>query len=246
MLKLSYDGTRYHGFQRQKNGISVQEEIENAIFDITGEKASLSGCGRTDAGVHAEEYYANFETASGIPCEKIPLALNSKLSEDIRISAAYEVREDFHARFSALKKAYSYTVDNASSANVFLRKYSWFYPKKLDVDKMRAAAGHIVGEHDFAAFMAAGSPVRSTVRNVEYIEIKKTGNTIEIEVCANGFLYNMVRIIVGTLVYVGAGKLNAEDIPEIIASGNRVLAGKTAPAKGLRLKRVVYERKFDL
>ena len=240
LLKLSYDGTCYHGFQRQKNGITVQEAIENAIFLITGEEVTITGCGRTDAGVHAEVYYANFCLASNIPLEKLPLALNSKLSEDIRIINAQEVSADFHARFSAKKKAYVYTVDNAAYANVFLRNYSWFYPKELDVGKMRKAAEHIVGEHDFAAFMAAGSPVKSTVRNVEYIDIRKNGNIIEIEIMANGFLYNMVRIIAGTLVYVGVGKLTPDDIPVIIKSKNRVLAGKTAPAKGLRLKKVVY------
>lgn len=240
MLKLSYDGTCYHGFQRQKNGITVQEAIENAVLLITGEEVTITGCGRTDAGVHAEVYYANFCTSSNIPLEKLPLALNSKLNEDIRIISAQEVGTDFHARFSAKKKAYVYTVDNAVSANVFLRNYSWFYPKKLDVEKMRQAAEHIVGEHDFAAFMAAGSPVKSTVRDIEYIDIRQNGNIIEIEIMANGFLYNMVRIITGTLVYVGVGKLTPDDIPAIINSKNRVLAGKTAPAKGLRLKKVVY------
>lgn len=242
VLKLSYDGTCYHGFQRQKNGLTVQEAIESAIQSITGEEVSLTGCGRTDAGVHAEVYYANFETDSAILCEKLPLAINSKLQDDIRIITAQEVSPDFHARFSAKKKAYAYTIDNSNAANVFLRNYSWFYPKKLDTEKMRKAAEYIIGEHDFAAFMASGSPVKSTVRNVEYIDISENGNIIEIEIMANGFLYNMVRIIVGTLVYAGVGKIAPEDIPGIIASKNRVLAGKTAPAKGLRLKKVVYEQ----
>lgn len=240
MLKLSYDGTCYHGFQRQKNGLTVQEAVESAIKCITGENVSLTGCGRTDAGVHAEVYYANFETSSAIACEKLPLALNSQLCDDIRVISAQDVPLDFHARFSAIKKAYSYTIDNSAAANVFLRNYSWFYPKKLDVDKMRKAAEYIIGERDFAAFMAAGSPVKSTVRNVEYINISQNKGIIEIEIMANGFLYNMVRIIAGTLVYVGVGKIAPDDIPVILASKSRVLAGKTAPAKGLRLKKVVY------
>ena len=240
LLEMSFDGTNYHGFQRQENAITIQESVENAIYSITGENVTLTGCGRTDAGVHAEIYYANFETGSAIPCEKFPIALNSKLGEDIRIMHASEVPAQFHARFSAVKKAYIYMIDNGSSANVFLRNYSWFYPQKLDTEKMRKAAEYIVGEHDFAAFMAAGSPVKSTVRNIEYIDVCQNGNIIEIEIMANGFLYNMARIIAGTLVYVGACKLRTSDIPKIVESRNRVDAGKTAPAKGLRLKKVIY------
>lgn len=238
---MSFDGTNYHGFQRQDNALTIQEAVENAIFCVTGEKVSLTGCGRTDAGVHAQVYYANFETGSRIPCEKMPLALNSNLDGDIRVKSAKEVCPDFHARFSAAKKAYSYTIINDAFGDVFLRNYSWFYPRRLDIEKMRDAAGYIVGERDFAAFMAAGSPVKSTVRNIEYIDITSEGNKIEIEIMANGFLYNMVRIIVGTLVYVGVGKLKPTDIPRIIKSKDRVLAGVTAPPQGLRLKKVIYE-----
>ena len=195
LIEMMFDGTNYHGFQRQDNALTIQEAVENAIFCVTGERVSLTGCGRTDAGVHAQVYYANFETSSRIPCEKIPLALNSNLDDDICVKSAKEVGADFHARFSAVKKAYSYTIVNDACGDVFLRNYSWFYPRRLDIEKMRDAARYIVGERDFAVFMAAGSPVKSTVRNIEYINITAEGSKIEIEIMANGFLYNMVRII---------------------------------------------------
>lgn len=235
-----YDGTAYHGFQRQKNGITIQQCLEDAIKKITGEFSAVTGCGRTDAGVHAQNYTVNFFTSSKISCEKLPLALNSQLSEDIRVFAAEDTTEDFHARFSAKSKTYAYKIVNKPFLDVFLSKYSWFYPIKLDVEKMKKAAIHIVGKHDFAAFMAAGSPVKSTVRTISNLEIFENNGVIDIEVTADGFLYNMVRIIVGTLVYVGCGKLNEEDIPKIIEAGERENAGITAPPEGLSLKKTVY------
>jgi len=239
-IELMYDGTEYHGFQRQKNGITIQECLENAIEKITGEAAVVYGCGRTDAGVHAICYTANFHTSSEISTEKLPLALNSQLNEDIRVISAKDVPEDFHSRYSAVAKTYIYKIVNKPVMDVFLSKYSWFYPQKLDVDKMKAAAKQIVGTHDFAAFMAAGSPVSSTVREVTDLTVSEKDGVIEIEVTANGFLYNMVRIITGTLVYAGCGKILPEDLPEIILSKERTCAGVTAPPQGLSLKKSFY------
>lgn len=239
-LSLMYDGTDYHGFQRQKNGITIQQCLEEAIEKITGEKTTVTGCGRTDAGVHAKNYTANFLTSSKIPCEKLSLALNANLNKDIRVFYAEDVSPEFHARYSAKNKTYTYKIVNKPFMDVFLSKYSWFYPVKLDVGKMKEAAKHIVGKHDFASFMAAGSPVKSTVRTVLNLEICENDGVIDIDVTADGFLYNMVRIIVGTLVCVGNGKLCAEDIPAIIKSGIRENAGVTAPAEGLSLKKTVY------
>ncbi len=239
-LTLMYDGIAYHGFQRQKNGITIQECLENAIFEITGEKSTVTGCGRTDAGVHAAAYVANFFTSSSISCEKLPFALNAKLPEDIRVFGAEDMGKDFHARYSAKRKTYAYKIVNRPFSDVFLSRYSWFYPSKLDIEKMKIAAEKIVGKHDFAAFMAAGSPVSSTVRTVFSLNVSENNSVIDIEVCADGFLYNMVRIIVGTLVYVGCGKIHPDDVSEIILSGDRVRAGVTAPPEGLMMKEVIY------
>ena len=235
-----YDGTDYHGFQRQKNGITVQQCIEDAIEKITGNEAVLFGCGRTDAGVHAMRYTANFKTACRIPADKMHFALNAHLSDDIRVLKAEDTYEDFHSRYSALNKTYTYKILNRPVGDVFLSRYSWFYPGKLDVEIMKKAAEHFVGKHDFAAFMAAGSPVKSTVREVFFLNVSENDGLIEIEINADGFLYNMVRIIVGTLVYVGCGKIKEEEIPEIIKSGNRTASGITAPPQGLCLKEVIY------
>ena len=237
-----YDGTFYHGFQRQKNGVTVQECLENAIKELTGEEITVYGCGRTDAGVHAVNYTANFHSCTKIPAEKLPLALNAYLPPDIRIFEASDAARDFHARFSAVGKTYIYRIVTGSVYNVFLKNYSWFYPGTLNIDEMRKAAVYFVGKHDFKAFMAAGSPRKTTVRTVTELELFKKGeNEIEIEISADGFLYNMVRIIAGTLLYVGCGKLKEDEIPCIIASGDRTRAGVTAPPEGLALREVHYE-----
>ena len=239
-LTLMYDGTAYHGFQRQKNGITVQQCLEEAIYKITGETTAVTGCGRTDAGVHAIRYTANFKTTCRIPAEKMHFALNAHLNDDIRVLKAEDAADDFHARYSAVNKTYTYKILNRSVGDVFLSRYSWFYPGKLDVELMKKAAAFFVGKQDFAAFMAAGSPVNSTVREIMKLDVKKNDGIIEIDITADGFLYNMVRIIVGTLVYVGCGKISCESVPDIIASCDRVNAGITAPPEGLSLKEVIY------
>ena len=244
-LEIMYDGTNYHGFQRQKNGITIQECLENAIEKITGEVVTVYGCGRTDAGVHALCYTANFKTSTLISAEKLPFALNSQLNEDIRVFSAEDVPCDFHSRYCAVSKTYTYKIVNRPFMDVFLSRYSWFYPQKLDIEKMKKAAEHIVGKHDFAAFMAAGSPVSSTIREVKELKVSESDGVIDIEITADGFLYNMVRIITGTLVYAGCGKILPDDLPDIILSKDRVRAGVTAPPQGLKLKKSIYKEGQD-
>lgn len=239
-LMISYDGTDYHGFQIQKNAVTVQETLEKAIETTTGEKAAVIGCSRTDAGVHASNYVCNFKTNTKIPCDKLPYALNVRLPADISCMAAEEAAEEFHARFSAKSKIYVYKIYNAPHRNALREKYSWHYPYKIDVDLMKKACKYFVGEHDFKAFMASGGQQKTTVKTVYSLEVENDGNDIEIKIHANGYLYNMVRIIAGTLVYVGNGKISADVIERIIKNGDRTAAGITAPPQGLFLNKVFY------
>lgn len=240
VLRLMFDGTAYHGFQRQNNGITIQETIENAIFSITGERTPLIGCSRTDAGVHAERYTAMFASESRIPLSQLPKALNSALPADIRIIAAKDAPEGFHPIFSAVEKTYEYTIVNTRYQNVFSRNYAWFYPIPLDVSRMRAGAEYIIGRHDFSAFMAAGGTTKTSVRHVKALTLTERDGEIRLRITADGFLYNMVRIITGTLAYVGNGKLEPEEVSKILALRERKRAGMTAPPEGLRLLYTVY------
>nr|WP_066354014.1 tRNA pseudouridine(38-40) synthase TruA [Fervidicola ferrireducens] len=239
-ILLEYDGSNYHGWQRQKNALTIQEVVEEAVYKVTGEKVKVIGAGRTDAGVHARGQVANFHTNCRIPVERLPYAINSHLPEDIVVKGAEEVPDDFHARYSAKAKVYTYTIYNAPFPSPLMRKYSYFYPHILDVEAMQEAAKAFVGVHDFTAFRASGSPVKSSIRNVMRLEVKKNKDVITIEVEADGFLYNMVRIIAGTLLEVGSGKRTPEEIPSVISSRDRERAGITLPAHGLCLEKVVY------
>lgn len=239
-ILLEYDGTNYHGWQRQKNARSIQEVLEEAISAITGEKIKVAGAGRTDAGVHAAGQVANFKTNTRIPVEKLPYAINSRLPDDIVVKEARMVPEEFHARLSAKAKVYSYTIYNASFPSPLLRNYTYFFPLPLDMGAMKEAARQFVGVHDFSAFRASGSPVKSSVRQVNRLEINRCQDLIKIEIEANGFLYNMVRIIAGTLLDAGLHKIKPEEVASIIRSGDRDRAGKTLPPQGLCLLRVVY------
>lgn len=239
-ILLEYDGSNYHGWQKQKNALGIQEIVEKAIYRVTGENVKVVGAGRTDAGVHARGQVANFHTNCRIPVERLPYAINSHLPEDIAVKGAEEVPADFHARYSAKSKVYSYTIYNGPFPSPLLRRYSYFYPRPLDVEAMREAAKAFIGVHDFSAFRASGSPVKSSVRKIMKLEVKKSGDLIIIEVEADGFLYNMVRIIAGTLLEVGSGKKKPEEIPLVIDSRDRERAGITLPAHGLCLERVVY------
>ena len=240
-LKLMYNGTAYHGWQVQKNAVSICETLQKAIGQITGEKVHLTGCGRTDAGVHAEHYIANFRTESRIPLDRLPFAVNTHIPEDIAVLEAYEVADDFNAIGSCIRKEYTYRIYNSRVKNPFYVNRAYFYPKRLDEDVMDRAARAFEGTHDFAAVRSVGTNVRSTVRTIYYCRVTRSGELLELKVCANGFLYNMVRAITGTVLYAAEGKLRPEDIPAILDSGNRTLAGPTAPPGGLYLTRVWYE-----
>lgn len=240
---IEYDGTNYNGWQMQKNAPSVQEEIQKAIRKITGEDVNLTGAGRTDAGVHAKGQTANFITKSRIPGEKFAWALNSVLREDIVIKESKEVPLDFHSRYDAKSKIYSYTIHKGLFPPAIMRNYVYHvnYGSKIDMEKMRKAAEYLTGTHDFKAFMAAGSKVVNTVRTIYSIKIEENDEYIKIYYHGNGFLYNMVRILTGTILYASIGKLNVDDIPDIIEKGERELAGITVPAHGLCLEKVYYD-----
>lgn len=239
-LTLQYDGTNYHGWQVQKNAVTVQETVKAALEKITGGEIKLTGCGRTDAGVHAERYVCNFHTAASIPAEKIPYALNSYLPRDIVCLGAEIAGDDFDARNSAVKKRYAYNILNREFPDAVLCRYAWHYKYPLDAEKMRLAAGAFIGEHDFIGFASSGFSVKTTVREIYSLDVLRRGDVITIDVTGNGFLYNMVRIIAGTLVFAGGGKINPSDMADIIASKDRNRAGITAPPQGLCLKEVYY------
>ncbi len=240
-LIIEYDGTGYCGWQAQDNGKSIQETVEQAIFETTGERLRVTGSGRTDSGVHALGQVAHFDTDTTIPADKIAFALNAHLPEDIRIRSSERAEEGFHARKSAKIKHYRYLIYNDTQECAIMRRYCAFVRRRLNVDAMNAAARYIVGKHDFAAFCAKGStPVATTVREVYECAVMRDGKYVAIDVKGGGFLYNMVRIIAGTLIDVGTGRIPPERVKEIIQSEDRNNASATAPAKGLTMVGVSY------
>ena len=239
-LLLAYDGSAYHGWQVQKNAVSVCGTLQRAIGKATGRPVTLHGCGRTDAGVHAQYYVANFCTGSAIPVDRLPYALNSHLPPDIAVRAAAEVPSGFHAIGSCLRKEYTYRVYPTRRRDPFYHNRAYFWPYAIDLDAVRAAAAFFVGTHDFNALAGAAGNTKTTVRTVHYCEVEEKPPLVQIRVCANGFLYNMVRSMVGTLLYVGMGKLAADDLPRILISRDRTLAGPTAPPEGLYMTGVWY------
>jgi len=242
-LLLRYDGTNYHGWQSQRNGKTVQEIVSTAIEKLTGKYPlpELHGVGRTDAGVHGLNYVANFLTESRIPPERLPYALKQYLPPDISVLSAAEAREDFHARFDCIEKEYQYKMYVAKTPDPFLIHRAYFSPIKLDIPAMQDAAERIIGNHDFSCFQATGSVARSPVRTVTGCSVQEDGDgKLSIYVSADGFLYNMVRIISGTLYYVGIHKLLPQNIDEMLMSGNRVEAGVTLPPHGLYLHHAHY------
>ena len=240
-LKLMYNGTAYHGWQTQRTEVTVQETLEKALSMICGEKVKLTGCGRTDAGVHAERYVANFRTNSRIPVERLPFAINTHTPEDIAVREAVEVADDFNAIGSCIKKEYTYRIYNSRIKDPFYVNRAYFYPKKLDEAVMDAAARAFEGTHDFRAVRSVGTETRTTVRTIHYCRVTRAGELLELKVCANGFLYNMVRAITGTVLYAAEGKIAPEDIGAILESGDRNLAGPTVPPGGLSLTKLWYE-----
>ena len=239
-LTIEYDGKDFNGWQKQPTKLNIQGEIERAIEDITGEEVDLIASGRTDAGVHALGQVANFKTNSNIPVEKFPIALNTKLKRSIRILEAVEVDERFHSRYNCKKKTYRYVINNSENGTAIYRNLEYNFPQKLNVEKMNEAAKYFIGEHDFKGFKASGTSSKSSVRTIYQAKVYQEENRIFIELTGNGFLYNMVRIISGTLVEVGLGKIMPEDIEDIIESGDRERAGKTLPPQGLYLVKVEY------
>ena len=239
-LIIEYDGKSFNGWQKQPNKLNIQGEIEKAIGEITGEEIDLIASGRTDAGVHSLGQTANFKTNSSIPIEKFPIAINSKLKKSILIKSAEEVEDRFHSRYSVKSKKYRYTINNSQYGSAIYRDMEYHFPFDLDVPKMQEAAKYFEGEHDFKAFKASGTSSKSSVRIIFKAEVVKNEDRIYIELTGNGFLYNMVRIISGTLVDVGTGKIKPEEIKDIIESKERIRAGKTLPARGLCLVQVNY------
>ncbi len=240
-LTIEYDGKDFNGWQKQPNKLNIQGNIEQAIKNVTGEDVELFASGRTDAGVHSFGQVANFKTESLIPLEKIPIALNTNLKKSIRIIKAEEVDEKFHSRLSCKKKTYRYVINNSSCESAIYRNLETYIPSRLNINKMKEAAKYLEGEHDFKAFKASGTSSKSSVRTIYNLNIiEKENNRIYIEITGNGFLYNMVRIISGTLVEVGMEKIKPEEIAEIIESKDRSKAGKTLPAHGLFLLNVEY------
>ena len=239
-LVVAYDGTNYSGWQIQPNGITIQGVLNDALTDLLGEKIEIMGASRTDAGVHALGNVAVFDTNTRIPGEKISYALNQRLPEDIRIQLSEEVEPDFHPRYCDSEKTYEYRILNRKFPVPTERLYSYFYHYKLDVDKMREATSYLIGRHDFASFCGTGAQVKSTVRTLTGIDIWRDGDIVTIRVKGEGFLYNMVRIMVGTLLDAAAGKVTVDGIKEALRSGDRHLLGRTAPACGLYLNRVDY------
>lgn len=241
-LIIEYDGTNYCGWQVQENGPTIQGSLEKALYAVTGEKAAVNGSGRTDAGVHARGQVANFVTDSSIPGDRFTYALNNKLPRDIVIKESIEAASDFHARFSAIGKKYSYLIYNSKFPSALLRNYAYHvnYCERLDIDRIRKAAEAFIGTYDFSGFMATGSIVKDTVRTIYELSIEAEKDMLRFNFKGNGFLYNMVRIITGTLLYAGIGKIDPDEMKDIITSGDRTKAGITAPAHGLYLEEVYY------
>lgn len=241
-LVVAYDGTNYRGWQLQPNGVTIEEELNKALSALLKEDIQVTGASRTDSGVHARGNVAVFDTESRIPGDKFSFALNQRLPEDIRVQSSEEVAPDYHPRKQNCVKTYEYRILNRNIEMPIGRLYSHFTHFRMDVDKMREAAAYLIGEHDFKSFCTVKTQAEETVRNVYSIDIDKNGDEIVIRISGSGFLYNMVRIIVGTLMNVGGGFYPPEHVEEILEACDRQMAGPTVPAKGLTLVGMEYEK----
>ena len=239
-LTVAYDGTNYHGWQVQKNGITIESELNRCLRALLGEDIQVIGASRTDAGVHALGNVAVFDTCARIPAEKISYALNQRLPEDIRIQKSEAVGLDWHPRYVSSRKTYEYRIYRGEFPMPVKRLYSYFTYRKLDVNRMVEAAAYLEGEHDFKSFCQTGAQVESTVRTIYSAQVEEQGADLVIRICGNGFLYNMIRIIAGTLMEIGEGKRSPEDMETIIEAKDRGAAGPTAPPQGLTLIRYEY------
>lgn len=238
-LEIEYDGTRYNGWQRQKNGRSIQQMLETAVGRVTGVEPVVHGSGRTDSGVHAIGQVAHFDTESKLAPERFASALNFYLPDDIRVITSQEASPDFHSRFDATGKTYVYTYRNHPQRSALHRGLCAHLPGEIDLEAMRQGAEYLIGEHDFASFCASAAG-RNTVRRIDQIGIERQGPYVQIIITGSGFLHHMVRIIAGTLAEVGRGERQPEDIGRILRAKDRQQAGPTAPAEGLLLKKVYY------
>ena len=239
-LTVAYDGTNYCGWQIQPNGITIQEVLENCLEDLTGKKTEIMGASRTDAGVHALGNIAVFDTDMRMPGEKFSFALNQRLPEDIRIQKSEEVPPDFHPRYRESEKTYVYRILNRQFPIPTQRLYAHFTYISLDTDRMREGGSYLIGEHDFKSFCGAGAQVKTTVRTIKEVSVSKKEDLITIKIRGNGFLYNMVRIIAGSLMEIGGGMYPPEHMKEILEARDRQAAGPTAPARGLTLAEIRY------
>lgn len=240
LLTISYDGSNYHGWQVQKNAVTVQEVFQNAVKKLFKQNIDIKGCSRTDSGVHANKYCVSFKADTDIPCENIIMALNSYLPDDIAVLNCTDMYIDFHARYSVVKKEYVYIINNSKIRNPFLRNYAFWYRYDINADYLNEQAQAFVGTYDYSGFCSANSGVEDTVRTVYSFEVSRKGDMVYFKVSADGFLYNMVRIMVGTLLFVNEGKIKKDELKNVILSKNRKLAGKTAPPQGLYLNDVIY------
>lgn len=238
---VAYDGTNYKGWQIQPNGTTIEEVLNQKLSELLGEEIVVTGASRTDSGVHSLGNVAVFDTDTRMPADKISFALNQRLPEDIVVQGSCEVPADWHPRYQKSRKTYEYRILNRTFRMPGRRFDTYFYHHPLDVDKMRRAAAYLVGEHDFKSFCAVNAQVKSTVRTIYACDVTRDNDIITIRVTGNGFLYNMVRIIAGTLIRVGGGELAPERIPEILTALDRSAAGPTAPAHGLTMMGITYE-----
>ena len=239
--RLMFDGSCYHGWQVQKTEVTIAQTLETALSRLCGHPVKVHGCGRTDAGVHAERYCFNFRTSSTLPPERLPYALNPLLPPDIAVQRAIYAPDSFDSNLSCLRKEYTYRIYNSRIRDPFYVKRALFYPQELNIDAMRQAAAHFVGTHDFASVRSFGTQTRTTTRTVFWYEIEDKHPIIEMRVCADGFLYNMARAMAGTLLYVSEGKIAPDSLPRLLEQKDRRLAGPTVPPDGLYLTRIWYD-----
>ena len=246
-LIIEYDGTNYSGWQRQDNAVTVQQKLEEALRKLTGEREiTATGASRTDAGVHALGQNVHFDTFSRIPGDKFSFALNTLLPDDIRVASSFEASSEFHARFSSTGKEYRYLFLPSQHASALYRNLCWHVIYPLDIESMQKEALAMLGTHDFSAFAASGSAVKDTIRTIDSISVESVPPFTELRVHGNGFLYNMVRILAGTLAGVGSGKLIPGVIKTALEQKDRLALGVTAPPQGLTLMRVDYPEKLCL
>lgn len=241
LLTIQYDGSAYHGWQVQKNAVTVQEVLQNAVEKVFCSRLDVIGCSRTDSAVHANMYCVSFDTDMSISEESVVMALNGYLPGDIAVKECKEIPLDFHPRYNCISKEYIYKIYNGRIRNPFLEKYAYHYPWHIDAEYLDREAKAYIGSHDYSGFCNIKSDVRNTVRNVRSFDVRREGEMVYFRVEADGFLYNMVRIMVGTLLFVSEGKIKSGELKSVIASGQRSRAGKTAPPQGLYLNKVNYQ-----